>query len=106
VVQGERLARLERDAEPLRGLHPVHAQRGPADQPDQEDGLAGPGGQLAHHRIGDVDDALRGLRRPGQPDDPRGQAVAAAFVAGEQPGLAQQRDIAVDAGQCDTGGGG
>ena len=46
-----------------------------------------------------------GARRPRQPDQARGQAVAAPLVPGHQPGLAQQGDIAVDAGQRDAGGG-
>ena len=103
ALERERLAGLERDAQLLRGLHPVHAHRRPADQPDQDDGLAGLLGQVVHDRIGHVDDALGGLRRPGQADEPGGEPVAAALVAGQQPGLAQQRDVAVDAGQRDAG---
>jgi hypothetical protein len=106
ALKRQRLAGLERDAQPLRRLDPVYADCGPADQPDQDDGLAGLGGQLAHHRLGDVDDALRGLRRPGQPDQPGRQPVGAALVAGQQPGLAEQRNVPVDAWQRDAGGGG
>jgi hypothetical protein len=91
------------DAQLLRGLHPVHAYRRPADQPDQDDGLAGPQGQVAHDRVGHVDDALGGLRRLGQADEPGREPVAAALVAGQQPGLTQEREVAIDAGQRDAG---
>jgi hypothetical protein len=103
AVQRERLARLERDAQLLRGLDPVHADRRPADQADQDDGLTGLSGQVLHDGIGHVDDGFRGLRRPGQADEPGREPVAAAFVPGQQPGLAQQRNVAVDAGQRDAG---
>jgi hypothetical protein len=103
AVDRQRLARLERDAQLLLGLHPVDAHRRPADQPDQDDGLPGAFGQVLHDRIGHVDDALGGLGGPGQADEPGGEPVAAAFVAGQQPRLAQQRDVAIDAGQRDPG---
>jgi hypothetical protein len=94
---------LERDTQLLRGLHPVHADRRPADQPDQDDGLAGPPGQVTHDRVGHVDDALGRLGRAGQADEPGREPVAAALVAGQQPGLTQQREVTVDAGQRDAG---
>jgi hypothetical protein len=99
----QRLARLERDAQLLGGLDPVHAHRRPADEADEDDGLPGLFGQVVHDGIGHVDDGFRGLRRPGQADEPGGEPVAAALVPGQEPGLAQQRDVAVDAGQRDAG---
>jgi hypothetical protein len=81
AVDRERLAGLERDTQPLLGLDPVDAHRGPADEPDQDDGLARLLVQVAHGRIGHVDDALGHLGRPGQADEAGGEPVAAPLVA-------------------------
>ena len=95
--QRQRLARLERGAQVMLRLDPVHADRDPGDQPDEDHRLAALADQVAHDRVGDLDERLGGLGGAGKRDEPRRQVVRAAVVADQQ---ARYRAAARYSGTC------
>jgi len=67
----------------------VNADRHAGDQPYEDHRLAALADQVAHDRVGDLDERLRGLGGAGKRDESRRQVVSAVIVTDQHPGIAQ-----------------